>query len=375
MGQAMVAKRLAVVAVLSVLGLLPLAAATPAGAVDAPVPVSPYSGFNSLLTRAPYVSDLTQTSADVTWATSASAAGSLEWGPSGNCTANTAAVPSSLPTLVPASGSPASATGRQFTVNATSEFQSTVTITGLSPDTTYCYRPLAAGGGDLLGTNNSPTFTTLDPVGSSASFSFDVVGDLGETNYSQGVDFPSYLNTDQAAIDSLIGSSGARFVITAGDVAYSGGTQDNYGDLQQTGSEVSDMFGPSYWPQTGGLPVFAGEGNHGQNVDGLRTWPESATAAASGGTYAFDSYPPLPADGTSRRPTPTAGTPSPPATPASTCWTAPGPTRGPARPAARCAVRKPRSAPATRWTTTSTGPRARPSTSGWRPTWPATPAG
>ncbi len=297
----MVAKRLATVVVLSVLGMVPLVAATPAGAVDNPVSVTPYSGFNALLTRAPYVTDLTQTSADVTWATgpSASAAGSLEWGPTGNCTANTTAVPSTLPTLVPASGSPASATGRQFTVNSTSEFQSTVTLTGLSPDTTYCYRPQATGGVDLLGTNNSPTFTTLNAVGSSASFSFDVVGDLGETNYSQGVDFPNFLNTDQAAIDSLIGSSGARFVLTAGDVAYSGGTQANYGDLQQTGSEVSDMFGPSYWPETGGLPVFAGDGNHGQNVDGLRIWPESATASASGGTYAFDSYPALPADGTS----------------------------------------------------------------------------
>ena len=81
-------------------------------------------------------------------------------------------------------------------------------------------------------------------------------------------------------------------------MGYSGGTQANYGDLEHGGSEISDIFGPSYWPQTLGLPVFAGEGNHGQNTIGLRSWPESNTAAASGGTYAYDSYPSIPGDGT-----------------------------------------------------------------------------
>ena len=73
--------------------------------------------------------------------------------------------------------------------------------------------------------------------------------------------------------------------------AISGGTQTDYGDLQQTGPEVSDMFGPSYWPETGGIPTFGSVGNHGQNVDSLRNWPESNTASASGGVYAYDSYP------------------------------------------------------------------------------------
>ena len=40
-----------------------------AATTPGPVAVTPYSGFNALLTRAPYVTDLTQTSADVTWAT------------------------------------------------------------------------------------------------------------------------------------------------------------------------------------------------------------------------------------------------------------------------------------------------------------------
>ena len=44
-------------------------------ATDAPLPVTPYSGFDPSLTRAPYVTDLTQTSAYVNWATNSSSPG------------------------------------------------------------------------------------------------------------------------------------------------------------------------------------------------------------------------------------------------------------------------------------------------------------
>ena len=253
---------------------------------DQPVPVTPFSGFDPSLTRAPYVTDLTQTSADVTWATNTAAHGALMWGPSaGSCTSSTAPV----------------TVTHQFNVGSPpiSEFQSTVMLTGLKPSTTYCYRVLSPSSVDLLGSSNpAQTFTTLATVGATTPLTFAVVGDLGETQYSSGTEFANSLNTDQAAIDSLIGSSNSQFVVTAGDVSYDGGSQTSYGDLQQTGSRVSDMFGPSYWPQLGGLPTFAEVGNHGQNSNSLTIWPESATATASGGTYAFNSYPALPADGT-----------------------------------------------------------------------------
>ena len=135
-------------------------------------------------------------------------------------------------------------------------------------------------------------------MGSSTPLTFDVVGDLGETLYSSSTAFPNNLNTDQAAIDSLIGSSGAKFMVTAGDVGYSGGTQANYGDLMNGGSEVSDIFGPSYWPETRGSAGRRRRGEPRQNTIGLRTWPEANTAAASGGTYAYDSYPANTQDGT-----------------------------------------------------------------------------
>jgi hypothetical protein len=304
-------KRIVAGLAISLIGLSTVAG--PIGGVgastpDSPISVTPYSGFDPSLTRAPYVTDLTQTSADVTWATNSSALGTLEWGTSGNCTANQSPVPPKLPNSYPAAGTPLSILGRQFTVGSTPEFQSTVVLTGLTASTTYCYRVLSGGTSpvDLLGTNPSPTLKTLDPVGTSSPLTFDVVGDLGETNYSSGSDFPNYLNTDQAAIDSLIGKSNARFVVTAGDVAYSNGSQTNYGDLQQVGSQVSDIFGPSYWAQTGGLPTFGVEGNHGQNVDSLRTWPQANTAMASLGTFAYDSYPAPTVDGTSPASSPDA---------------------------------------------------------------------
>jgi hypothetical protein len=287
-----------VLAVMGTVAAVPLTSATAAG--PGPIAVTPFGGANATLTRAPYVTDLTQTGADVNWATTSSTPGSLEWGPLGNCTAHVATVPPSLPNSYPAAGTPTSITAPEFNVvSGTNEYQSTVVLTGLTASTTYCYRPLSSASVDLLGTNPSQNFTTLDAVGSSNPLTFDVVGDIGETLYSSSTAFPNNLNTDQAAIDSLIGTSGAKFVVTAGDVGYSGGTQANYGDLVNGGSEISDIFGPSYWPQTLGLPVFPGEGNHGQNTIGLRSWPSSNTAAATGGTYAYDSYPAPTQDGTS----------------------------------------------------------------------------
>ena len=302
----------AVAAVVGTFGAIFVPSASAAG--PGPIPVTPFAGFNCTLMRAPYVTDLTQTSADVNWATSVSnvtSPGSLQWGPAGNCTAHLTPVPANLPNSFPSAGTPTSITGSAYTVvSGTNEYQSTVVLTGLSPSTKYCYRPLGPGSVDLLGTNPTQAFTTLDPASASAPLTFDVVGDLGETMYSSTTAFPNNLNDGQAAIDSLIGQSattaGAKFVITAGDVAYSGGTQANYGDLKNSGSEISNIFGPSYWPQTGGLPVFPGEGNHGQNTIGLHNWPEANTAQASGGVYAYDSYPALPADGTSASSSPDA---------------------------------------------------------------------
>ncbi len=301
---------------------LPVLAATPAAA-DNPLGVAAYSGFGASLTRAPYVTDLTQSSAYINWATSSQTPGSVKVAAAagGTCPGSISSwdasahpVPTSLPGPVnpTTSGTSSSMTGWAFTVTGnsgtTNEYQSSVDVTGLSSSTKYCYAVFSSdqsGATDLLSSSQPfQTFTTLDPPNTSSTqpLTFDVMADTGE-NYaytsataSNDVAFPGGVNPDQAAIDKEIGTSvqanGAKFLLIAGDIGYSGGNESNYGDLEQTGTqpEVSNFFGPNYLPQTGGIPIFAADGNHGQSVTTLRVWPTPTTAAASGGTYAFDSY-------------------------------------------------------------------------------------
>ena len=306
-------KRLAIGSVLGVVVTATMAFAvthSDAAPTDTPLPVTPYSGFNPSLTRAPYVSDLTLTSAYVNWATTSSTPGSVQVTPTVNgfCpTAVTTWSPSAIqaPLSLPGPVNPSSATGNMTSasfqvVNGTSttnENQWSVPLSGLSAGTQYCYAVFSSnssGAVDLLPSSQpDQTFTTLDPAGSTKSLTFDVVDDLAETYYATGASFPGNLNTDQAALDKQIGTSGARFAILAGDTAYNDGSQSNYGDLDQNGVEISDMFGPSYWPQTGGIPTFHTDGDHGLNSPtDLQIWPTPVTASSSGGTYAYDSYPP-----------------------------------------------------------------------------------
>ena len=247
-----------------------------------------------LLARAPYLTDLTQTSVQISWATATEGHGTARWGTPGSCSQN----------LV------STGTFNQLNVAPTGytlyDFQSTMTISGLAPASVYCYRVYAADGTDLLGAGNpSPTFTTLDPVTTSslAPLTFAVVGDFGDnTDSTTGAVSPTAANASQQAIDAAIAASGARFVVGVGDIAYQDGSQSNYGDLRETGvnapggteaqrSQISNIFGPSYWANIQGVPFFAANGNHGQNSNILMNWPEPATVAASGGTYAMTAYP------------------------------------------------------------------------------------
>ncbi len=291
---------------------------------DSPQAVTPYGGFDASLTRAPYVTDLTQTSALINWATSSSTPGSVKIAPmaGGVCPSSTTTWSSSaqpVPTSIPLVSGGTTTSPWAFTVTngagtIINEYQATVPAQNLAPGTTYCYAVFSTnqpGANDLLPPSKSyQTFTTLDPVSTSSTtpVTFDVMADTGE-NFAYtsstsdvpfaGADPNNPINPDQAAIYQQIGRSGARFLLIAGDVAYNGGNQSTYGDLHQTGGtppagttapEVSTIFGPSYFPQTGGIPTFTADGNHGQNVTTLKVWPTPSTAASSGGTYAFNSY-------------------------------------------------------------------------------------
>ena len=111
-----------------------------------------------------------------------------------------------------------------------------------------------------------------------------MIGDWGQQTTSD-------TNTDQANVLTRVATSGARFALTTGDIAYDGGTQTNYGDLTQTGANVSTVFGPSYWTVPGDtIPMFNVLGNHGLNSAALINWPETRAASTSEGRYAMQTY-------------------------------------------------------------------------------------
>ena len=75
-------------------------------------------------------------------------------------------------------------------------------------------------------------------------------------------------------------------------MAYPDGSQTNYGDLVNTGSNVSTVFGPSGWSVFGSsTPAFPVLGNHGRSGTFLQNWPTSDAVSASGGKYAMVTYP------------------------------------------------------------------------------------
>ena len=158
-------------------------------------------------------------------------------------------------------------------VSGTTVFQDKATISGLTPNTAYCYR-VFQNGGDLLGA--SVTFTTALAAGSATPFTFAVMGDWG-----QGT-------TAEANVFSQIAAGHPNFLMTVGDNVYNGGSNAEYGDLNG-----GNVFPAGYLPKLGGaVPIFAAQGNHGftTNLPYLQTFPQQATAAASGGKFAVESY-------------------------------------------------------------------------------------
>ncbi|MGI5403921.1 fibronectin type III domain-containing protein [Streptomyces sp. CA-135486] len=234
-------------------------------------------GADPQLTRAPYLTDVTTTSVQVSWATTTQSRGVVRYGPLGDCASQTAT---------------STALGSPITVGTQRQYSNTVALTGLSASSGYCYRVYTGGAGpvDLLGTLATPSFTTLDPADSAAPFTFAVLGDTGETTNS-GVNDGS-VNVHQSQVHALVGAAGARFVMQTGDITHPGTSQTQYGDLFQTGPDVSSWFGPSYWAQPGmTLPLFATVGNHSMTSTFTSVWKEPATTAASGGVFDLVSYP------------------------------------------------------------------------------------
>ena len=233
------------------------------------------AAYSPQLMRFPYLTDVVGTSATVNWGTDLSrSTGRVRYGREGveSCTAHSVE---------------GNRTG--ITVNGVSEYQWKATLTGLMPAARYCYRvELGAAPQliDLLGTDPSISFESQLPAGATAPFSFAVLGDFGAVGTTQaGVD------NRQADVMTQIANSGVRFAVGTGDTAYPSGSQTNYGDLRQTGSDVSAIFGPQFWPKFGGsIPFFNATGNHGFNSTFLTNWPEKTAVSSSAGRYGMDTY-------------------------------------------------------------------------------------
>jgi hypothetical protein len=219
------------------------------------------------LTRSPYLTDLVKRHVTVNWATTTSIAhSSVTYGhrATESCRAHRVAGRSAA-----------------IMVGGRSEKQWRAGISGLRPGT-YCYR-IVGDGASLLG-SRKPTFQRQVSKGSAQRFSFAVFGDWGQVDASGE-------NGDQQRLMAQIAASPARFAVSVGDVAYPDGTQHNYGDLDQTGSNTSTVFGPDFWTVPGrSTPMFNAMGNHGLNSTVLLNWPENVATASSRGRYRMERH-------------------------------------------------------------------------------------
>jgi len=225
------------------------------------------------LTRYPYLTDLVGGSVTVNWATTR--------------TATTASVTIGKVGAAPACASrTVAATRTSITVKSVSQYQWKATVGDLERDATYCYRVYLGTSPrvDLLGSDPSPRFRSELPERPTQPFTFAVFGDWGQANAGSA-------NPNQEALLALLAKSDARFAVGTGDVANPSGSQSNYGDLYQTGSSVSGVFGPRFWAVPGrSLPYFPASGNHNPNSTFLTNWPQPRAVATSGGRYQLDTY-------------------------------------------------------------------------------------
>jgi calcineurin-like phosphoesterase family protein len=240
--------------------------------VVGPVPVAGATDYNTHLTRAPYLTDLVGLHVIVNFATDQTGTtASVSYGPFDGTTCT---LPSSQ-----------SATRSTVTVGSLTHYQWKASLT-LPSAGQYCYRVLL-GGTDLLGTGNSPAFTTQASAGSTEPFSFAVFGDWGLVDANGD-------NQDQQNLLGILAGSGVRFAVTTGDNGYPSGSQTNYGDLKQVGAAMGAIFGARFWPVPGAsVPLFTASGNHGLSGTAhadLKNWPQDVAVSSSGGRYENDVY-------------------------------------------------------------------------------------
>jgi hypothetical protein len=217
---------------------------------------------SAIITRAPYLTDVTEHSVRVNFATDRSVpAPSVLFGTaSGDCT-----TPHAI-----ARGEP-----HAVSVGTRTDYRFSVELSGLRAATRYCF-VLGPEVFDLSTRESPGRFSTALPPGDPRPFSFAVFGDWGGGT------------VDEARVLAQVAKSPASFIVTTGDNAYVGGTQSDYGDLTN-----GNVFGAAEWPQVGSrLPVFLTSGNHGfSNFSAaLADFPEQSVVQVSGGRLRPETY-------------------------------------------------------------------------------------
>jgi len=158
-------------------------------------PPLPAHGASPVLLRYPYLTDVVGSWAEVNLATDTqSPAPIVSWDvATGNC-----------------ASPPNSATAVYVTTFLTVDRQFKAELTGLQPNTAYCYRVTQAGV-DLLG--SAPVFTSALASGAADPFTFAVIGDWGAGT------------TDESKVIGQIAAVQPSFIVTVGDNVYNSGTQ------------------------------------------------------------------------------------------------------------------------------------------------------
>ena len=202
-------------------------------------------------------------------------------------TVNFATYASSPAPVVRFSEAGGSCRGREVTAGAPTTiqvsgrtlYQYEAHLTGLTPESRYCYR-VVQGSTDILGNFPSGTFRTAPSPGDATPFSFAVLGDWG------------FGTPAQSRVLAQIANSDAQFVVTVGDNEQTGGGQSDYGDVSS-----GNVFPLQFWPVVGiNKPVFPAIGNHDLDsrssggLPYLQNFPQDATVAASGGRLRQETY-------------------------------------------------------------------------------------
>ena len=249
--------------------------ASPAGAKKPPPPPPPPGGgtYDTHLTRAPYLTDLVGLHVIVNFATDQSGTtASVTYGPFDG----TSCVLSSAQ----------SATRTTVTVGTVNEYQWKASLT-LPSAGQYCYRALL-GGADLLGTRDSPVFTTQAAAGSSQPFSFAVFGDWGLVDANgNNPDQQNLLATARHERRPLRRHH-RRQRLPVGQP----------GELRRPAAgrrrRWARSSAPNFWPVPGAsVPLFTSAGNHGLSGTAhadLTNWPQDSPSRARAAATQNDVY-------------------------------------------------------------------------------------